>query len=133
MGSKRRQVLNLGKCQLPCTNIMEFFLHTLQFGPSEGRHGESWVSSFSGKAVQCFWEYKKDILEVVVGLGWGGNTVRAGSKALGMSQSSGAWVVKIKNRTKKKLGQIYLGLFPHLWTNTSKGESSCEYPHHTES
>lgn len=37
----------------------------------------------------------------------------------GFSQFRG-WVLRMKNRPGKKLGQIYLELFPQLWTNSSK-------------
>lgn len=37
----------------------------------------------------------------------------------GFSQFRG-WVLRMKNRSGKKLGQIYLGLFPQLWTDSSK-------------
>lgn len=68
------------------------------------------VSSFSEKAVLCFWEGKRTFWKQWCG--WDGreNTVRAGSEAMVTSQSSGAELSRLKKKNKKVTGSNLSGV-----------------------
>lgn len=130
--------MNLGKCQLPVQKswnscCINYSLDQVK-GVSLGRECHKKGLFLFWESSIVFLEVKKDILEAVVWLGWGGQHCKGWIWSNGNILVFRGWVVKIKKkRTKKELGQIYLGIFPQVCTKTRKGKRSSEYPHHTES
>ena len=105
-GNKRRQVLNLGKCQLPVQTSWNScrINYTLDqvTGVSLGRECH-------GKGLFLFWESsivflggKKDILEAVVWLGWEGKHCKGWIWSNGDIPVFRGWVVKIKKKEQKR-------------------------------